>query len=143
MNQIHNIRCNYFYIFLIKFKIYLYFARMFIIFVKRINNEEKKMPRPQKDRLVHTPPLFSEFKPIGTGKNLLAPVTLTIDEYEALRLADFEALSHEEAAEDMEVSRSTFTRLVEKARHKIADFIINGKLLSIDGGNIHFRSKLV
>lgn len=101
------------------------------------------MPRPQKDRMVHKPPLFAEFKPIGAGRRDLEQVKLTLDEYEALRLADYEAMSHEEAAEDMGVSRSTFTRLVEKARHKISDFLINGKLLAIDGGSVHFRSNII
>ncbi len=101
------------------------------------------MPRPKKERIVHRPPIFSEYKPVGTGKRMLDKVLLTLDEYEALRLADFEGLSHEEAAEEMEVSRSTFTRLVEKARQKTSDFLINGKVLAIEGGNIHFRRNTI
>jgi predicted Zn-ribbon and HTH transcriptional regulator len=52
-------------------------------------------------------------------------------------------LSHEAAAEEMHISRSTFSRLIEAARKKIADFIIHGKLLTIDGGNIHFRNNII
>ena len=101
------------------------------------------MPRPQKDRIVHRPPLFAEFKPIGTGRGFLEQITMTLDEYEALRLADYEALSQEEAADDMGVSRPTFTRLIEKARFKMADFLINGKVLAIEGGNVHFRNNII
>ena len=101
------------------------------------------MPRPEKERIVHTPPFFTEFKPIGVPGKLLKQTLLSLDEYEALRLADFIGLSHEEAADEMEISRSTFTRLIEKARKKIATFLIEGELLTIDGGNIHFRNNII
>ena len=70
-------------------------------------------------------------------------ILLTLDEFEAFRLADLIGLSHAEAADEMEISRSTFTRLIEKARKKIADFIIQGKLLTIEGGSIHFRNNII
>lgn len=70
-------------------------------------------------------------------------IKLSLDEYEALRLSDYNGLSQEEAAEEMEISRPTFTRLIEIARKKIADFIINGKMLTIEGGNIHFRKNII
>jgi uncharacterized protein len=101
------------------------------------------MPRPQYKRIVHEPPLFSEFKPLGIKGQDLEQILLTLDEYEALRLADYAGLSHAEAAEEMEISRSTFTRLIEKARKKIAEFIIQGKLLTIEGGSIHFRNNII
>ena len=101
------------------------------------------MPRPQDNRIVHEPPLFSEFKPMGVRGRNLEQILLTLDEFEALRLADFVGLSHAEAADEMEISRSTFTRLIEKARKKIADFLIQGKLLTIEGGSIHFRNNII
>ncbi len=101
------------------------------------------MPRPEKDRIVHNPPLFDEFKPVGISGNLLREIELSLDEYEALRLADMLGMSHSEAADEMEISRSTFTRLIEKARRKLADFLINGKLLRINGGNVHFRKNII
>ncbi|MFC2151052.1 DUF134 domain-containing protein [Bacteroidota bacterium] len=101
------------------------------------------MSRPEKERIVHKPPLFSEFKPIGVAGRLLDQIQLSIDEYEALRLADYEGFSQEDAAEEMEISRPTFSRLIEKARKKVADFIIQGKLLTIEGGNIHFRNNII
>ncbi len=101
------------------------------------------MTRPQNKRIIHEPPLFSEFGPVGLRKLNLEQVLLTLDEFESFRLADQLGLSHAEAAEEMEISRSTFTRLIEKARKKIADFIIQGKLLTIGGGNIHFRNNII
>lgn len=101
------------------------------------------MSRPQKERLVHQPPLFTDFKPIGVKRNFLKQVSLTLDEYEAFRLADFIGLSHDEAANEMEISRSTFTRLIEKARNKIAQLIVSGSALNIDGGNIHFKRNII
>ena len=101
------------------------------------------MPRPKNNRIVHEPPVFTNFKPIGVRGVSLEQVLLSLDEYEAFRLADHIGLSHEEAAGEMEISRPTFTRLIEKARKKIASFIIEGKILNIDGGNIHFRTNLI
>ena len=101
------------------------------------------MPRPQDNRIVHEPPLFSEFKPAGVKGRNLEQILLTLDEFEAFRLADSIGLSHAEAADEMEISRSTFSRLIEKARKKIADFLIQGKLLTIEGGSIHFRNNII
>jgi len=101
------------------------------------------MPRPQYNRIVHEPPLFTEFKPIGIKGQDLLQIQLTLDEFEAVRLTDQLGMSHESAADEMEISRSTFTRLIEKARKKIADFIIRGRLLTIEGGSIHFRNNII
>ena len=101
------------------------------------------MSRPERERSVYTPPFFTEFKPIGIPSKLLKETLLSLDEYEAFRLADHMGLSHNEAADEMEISRSTFTRLIEKARKKIADFLIEGQVLTIDGGNIHFRNNII
>jgi predicted DNA-binding protein (UPF0251 family) len=93
--------------------------------------------------MVLEPPLFSAFKPLGiTGKDL-EQIQLALDEFEAFRLADYNGLSHAEAADEMGISRSTFSRLIEKARKKIADFIIQGKLLTIEGGSVHFRNNII
>ena len=101
------------------------------------------MPRPQYNRIVHEPPLFSKFKPVGARGHDLEQILLALDEFEAIRLADQLGLSHASAADEMEISRSTFTRLIEKARKKIADFIIQGRLLTIEGGSIHFRNNII
>lgn len=101
------------------------------------------MPRPKNNRSVHEPPVFTEFKPMGVRGVSFGQVSLSLDEFEALRLADKIGLSHEEASEEMEISRSTFSRLIDKARQKMADFIINGKTLTIEGGNVHFRNNII
>ncbi len=101
------------------------------------------MPRTEKDRIVHTPPLFADFKPIGIPVQELQQQALTLDEFEAFRLADYTGLSHAEAAEEMGISRSTFSRLIVRSRKKIADFLIEGKVLRIDGGNIHFSHNII
>ena len=100
------------------------------------------MSRKEKDRLVFKPPLYNEFKPTGIAGRYLNNIDMTVDEYEALRLADYVGMSQEEASNEMNISRPTFTRLIEKARHKIVDFIVTGKRLQIIGGNIHFKQNI-
>ncbi|MCF7793578.1 MAG: DUF134 domain-containing protein [Candidatus Cloacimonetes bacterium] len=101
------------------------------------------MPRPKKKRLVHRPPLYTSFKPIGVRVNVLEQISLTLDELEAIRLTDFDGKDHAEAADEMEISRSTFTRLIEKARRKVAQFLIEGKHLFIEGGDVHFKGNIL
>ncbi len=73
-------------------------------------------------------------KPAGIPARELESVTLAMDEAEALRLADLEGLYQEAAARSMGVSRQTFGRIVEAARKKVADAVLNGKALRIEGG---------
>ncbi len=105
--------------------------------------EGEYMPRQKKERMIHRPPIYTKFKPVGVRGQSLEITELTIDEYEAIRLADHLGMNHIEASEEMEISRSTFTRLIENARKKIAEFLIKGKQLQIDGGNIHFRGNII
>jgi len=65
----------------------------------------------------------------------LEEVRLTVDEGEAIRLADLLGLSHEEAGRRMGISRATFGRIIQKARKTVADALINGKAINIEGGN--------
>ncbi len=67
-------------------------------------------------------------------------VVLTIDEFEAIRLKDYENLSQTEAAERMCISQPTFQRIYKSARKKIADAIVNGKIMRIEGGPCRFES---
>lgn len=78
------------------------------------------------------------FKPAGVPLHVLVEVGLTLDELEALRLADLEGLYQEQAAERMSVSRATFGRIVESARQKIADALVNGKAVRVEGGPVAF-----
>ncbi len=100
------------------------------------------MRGPYRKRLVNQPPNFKNFKPSGIPRKMLKAVTITIDEYEAFRLADYLGLEHLQAAEKMAISRPTFTRLIEKARNKIARAIVEGMELVVQGGNIEFENTL-
>ena len=100
------------------------------------------MREPYRKRRIHQPPNFKNFKPSGIPHNRLKTVTLTVDEYEAIRLADHLGLEHLQASEKMAISRPTFTRLIEKARHKIVQTIVDGMELVVEGGNIDFQNTL-
>ena len=91
--------------------------------------------KPRKKRDVLYPPGAFYFKPQGIPMPYLSMVNLTIDEYEAIRLGDLENLKHEEAAKRMNISRPTFTRLLESAHSKVSDAIVNGKAIRIEGGD--------
>ncbi len=101
------------------------------------------MSRPENNRIVYEPPYYTEFKPSGIPAKLLEEVQLSLDEFEAVRLADLIGMKHEEAASEMGISRSTFSRLIVKSRSKIADFFFKGKRLTVNGGNIHFRKNII
>jgi len=75
------------------------------------------------------------FKPFGIPMTNLEPVILLFEEYESIRLSDYEGLTQEQAAERMKVSRPTFTRIYEKARRSIAQAFVEGKAIFIEGGN--------
>lgn len=99
------------------------------------------MPRPFKCRKVFFQPNFRYFKPIGIPLSMLEEVNLTLDELEAMRLADFEGLYQEEAAEKMGISRQTFGNIIDSAHKKIADALINGKAIKIEGGAIKIMER--
>ncbi|MBP7529633.1 MAG: DUF134 domain-containing protein [Syntrophorhabdaceae bacterium] len=90
------------------------------------------MSRPKKFRCVCCKLESDYFKPRGIPLSGLDEVNLEIDELEALRLADYEGLYQQEAAERMNVSRATFGRIVEAAHRKVADAILHGKALKIE-----------
>jgi len=94
------------------------------------------MPRPRQCRRVAQMPQATYYKPRGVPLRTLEQVALTVDELEAMRLADLEGLYQEAAAQQMNVSRQTFGRIVEAARKKVADALVNGKALSIEGGPV-------
>ena len=96
------------------------------------------MGRPHKKRNVAYNPNVSYFKPRGIPMKELSESVLTVDECEAIRLADYEGLSHEAAGSLMGVSRATFGRIIEQARKVVADALINGKAIRIEGGSYQF-----
>jgi predicted DNA-binding protein (UPF0251 family) len=88
-------------------------------------------------------PEFYSYKPVGISMSDAEIINLTIDEFEAIRLADYEDLYQEEAAERMGVSRQTLGRIVDSAHKKIADAMINGKVMVIEGGSFEIHDKKV
>ncbi len=93
------------------------------------------MPRPKRNRCIEHPPIMEGFKPFGIPMTKLEPIILLYEEYESMRLADYEGLTQAQAAEQMQVSRPTFTRIYEKARRSIAQAFVEGKAIFIEGGD--------
>lgn len=93
------------------------------------------MGRRQLCRRVNFVPAATYFKPAGTPLANLEDIQLLVEEAEAIHLKDLEHLEQEECARRMNVSRSTFSRILDSARQKIADALLNGKAIRIDGGN--------
>ncbi|MGQ9546759.1 MAG: DUF134 domain-containing protein [Dehalococcoidia bacterium] len=93
------------------------------------------MARPLKMRCVAQLPTTGFFRPAGVPVSILQAVRLSVEEAEAIRLKDLEGLEQEECAEKMRISRPTFHRVLESARKKLADALINGKAIQIEGGN--------
>ena len=93
------------------------------------------MGRRQLWRKVSSMPPITYFKPAGVGMAELKEVKLLVEEAEAIRLRDLEGLEQEECAKEMNISRTTYSRLLDSARHSIADALLNGKAIRIEGGN--------
>jgi predicted DNA-binding protein (UPF0251 family) len=93
------------------------------------------MVRPKKNRLVAFHPGINYFKPRGIPMVDLEEVRLGVDELESIRLSDLIGLSYEEAGRKMGVSRATFGRIIQRARTVIADALINGKAINVEGGS--------
>lgn len=86
------------------------------------------------------PPHFKGFRPIGLmEKN--QPIVINYEEYEAIRLSDFELYGQVEAAQVMSVSRPTYARIYESARRKVAQAFVQGKPIVFEGGKVYFDSE--
>ena len=94
------------------------------------------MSRPTKCREICVEPAYDKFRPEGipTGEK----INMTLDEYETIRLIDFNKYTHEQCSKQMGISRTTVTEIYETARYKLADAVVNGKQLEISGGNYRF-----
>jgi predicted DNA-binding protein (UPF0251 family) len=99
-------------------------------------------PRTRVLRKVLNPPIVDGFKPYGQGseKLNLDSVNLLFEEYEAIRLSDYDALNHHQASVMMGVSRPTFTRIYASALQKVAKAFIEGRQIAIKGGKVYFDS---
>lgn len=98
------------------------------------------MARPKRKRMVCWEPDYIHFQPDGISPS--EQIILSVDEYEVIRLVDFEKKTHEETARQMQISRTTVTEIYESARFKLAGCIVNGKQLRIAGGPYQLCQKM-
>lgn len=97
------------------------------------------MPRHKRIRKITSPPHFRGFTPIGLPEDGQV-ILLDFEEYEAIRLCDFELYNHLEASHIMNVSRPTFARIYENARQKVANAFVQGLPIIFEGGKVYFDS---
>ena len=97
--------------------------------------------RPKKTRWIKCSPGERCFKPLCKPLSRLKIVSLTLDEFEAVRLACLEGLKQIDASRKMRISRPTFSRIVKNAHLKIADAIVNIKAIRIEGGCCNITGK--
>ena len=95
------------------------------------------MARPRKCRRVCGMPQNSSFAPLGDVRHAQS-ITMAVDEYETLRLIDLAGYTQEECAEQMGIARTTVQGIYNDARRKVADALVNGKVLCIEGGDVAF-----
>jgi predicted DNA-binding protein (UPF0251 family) len=93
------------------------------------------MGRPKKCRWVETEPGVTFFKPRGIPLRSLQQIVITVDELEAMRLADFLEMTQEEVAQRMQVSRPTVTRMLSRVHRAVAEALVHGKAICIQGGD--------
>jgi len=93
------------------------------------------MPRPRKWRKVCCLPESDSFGPLNAARNREHFVIMTIDEYETIRLIDLQGFTQEECSRQMNVARTTVQGIYNEARRKIAESLVNGKVLKIEGGD--------
>lgn len=98
--------------------------------------KQHRAGRPVQCRSVGELPKVTCFLPEGVAPGRMQNVVLSVDEVESLRLADLEGLYHADAANRMKVSRQTFGRIIKSARKKVAEALVAGKTICIEGGNI-------
>jgi len=96
------------------------------------------MPRPRKKRKVIHPPKMHGFQPFGIALCNSEKVLLHFDEFESIKLVNYDNLSQEDAAVSMDISRPTLTRIYNKALRKIAQAFVEGRSIIIEGGNYKF-----
>ncbi|MBN2436415.1 MAG: DUF134 domain-containing protein [Spirochaetes bacterium] len=101
------------------------------------------MSRPRKTRTIEGPPYCKSFKPQGIPTRYINTIVITVEEYECVRLADYNNLEHKDASAKLGISRSVFTRMLQNARNKIAKAIIDGCELLIEGGEFDFENNRI
>lgn len=99
------------------------------------------MVRPIKCRRVAFVPGITYFKPAGIPLRFLEEVTISLEEAEAIRLKDIERMNQGQCADKMNISRPTYQRVLGSARHKIAEALLKGKAIRIEGGNCEISDR--
>ncbi len=99
------------------------------------------MPRPYKRRFVSAEPNTTYYKPRGIPIGTIGEVVLNIDEFEAIRVKDLEGMPQKDAAQRLKVSQPTLHRILKSAHTKIAEALVNGKALRIEGGPYQLPSE--
>jgi len=99
------------------------------------------MSRPFRSRKICNPPKMTGFKPFGMPLCEKKSIKLQFDEYESIKLINYENLSQELAAEKMNVSRPTFTRIHNNALKKIAKAFVECLAIEIVGGQVEFEKE--
>lgn len=99
------------------------------------------MARPHKIRKLLTPPLMAGFRPFGMPRIQGEFIKLTFEEFESIKLTNYDKLSQDEAASLMNISRPTFTRIYNKALKTIAAAFVEGRPIYIKGGKGEFETE--
>lgn len=98
------------------------------------NTQKHRKGRPLKRKIVHGQPRIDHFSPRGRPGRP-DEVIIAVEEYEAIRLADHAGMDQKKAASMMGISQQSFSRMVRKARHMVADAIVNAKIIRFEGGS--------
>ncbi|MCD6355540.1 MAG: DUF134 domain-containing protein [Prolixibacteraceae bacterium] len=96
------------------------------------------MPRRKRNRRIQAPPIIKGMSVFGVRGRKSNEVSLRLEEYETIRLLDYQGLTQEEAAVHMDISRPTLTRIYEEARVKVATAFVEGRDIIFRGGDIYF-----
>lgn len=99
------------------------------------------MPRPRKWRKVCCLPGRDLYGPLNGSETENEIISMTVEEYEAIRLIDLEGMTQEECAEKMQVARATVQNIYKDARNKIAESLVNGNFIKIEGGDYRLYSE--
>ena len=99
------------------------------------------MPRPKRERCIQYKPEITYFKPAGIPLRDLTEINLSFEELEAIRLKDKDGLEQKECARRMKISRPTFHRVINSARKKLAEALLCGKAIRIEGGNYQLSDR--
>ncbi len=96
-------------------------------------------PRPKRKRTIKIPPAVTGFVPESGDFDPNEKVVLCFEEFESVKLSDYDLLTHLEASKEMGISRPTFTRIYDSARKKIAKAFVENRRITIEGGDVDFE----